>query len=265
MRQRWATTAMASAIAGALALISIAPASGITFGQPDGGEHPNVGALIGTVDGESFQWCTGTLVGPRAFLTASHCLDGFEDVDFTVSFDEVIDADADGLIDPTVVQLSGTPHTHPDYASGGNNNTFDVAVFLLDAAPGLEFAPLPAAGSLDARSVRSSVFTAVGYGTVRNTKRTGPASFELGTKRLKVDQTVNSVVKSWITFSMNPSTGNGGTCYGDSGGPHFLGDVVVSLTVTGDFNCRSTDKTYRLDTASARDFLDNPLFGIDLP
>jgi hypothetical protein len=29
----------------------------------------------------------------------------------------------------------------------------------------------------------------------------------------------------------------------------------VSLTVTGDSVCRATDKTYRLDTAPARDFL----------
>ena len=65
---------------------------------------------------------------------------------------------------------------------------------------------------------------------------------------------------------MNPSTGNGGTCYGDSGGPHFLGGVnsnlVVSTTITGDAPCRSTDKTYRLDTASARNFLDD---FVDLP
>jgi hypothetical protein len=52
-----------------------------------------------------------------------------------------------------------------------------------------------------------------------------------------------------------------GTCYGDSGGPHFVGagasetNMVVSVTVTGDAWCRATDKTYRLDTASARDFL----------
>lgn len=55
---------------------------------------------------------------------------------------------------------------------------------------------------------------------------------------------------------MNLATGNGGTCYGDSGGPHFLGDVVVSVTVTGDVPCKATDKTYRVDTPWARDFLD---------
>ena len=62
---------------------------------------------------------------------------------------------------------------------------------------------------------------------------------------------------SWIQLSMNPSTGSGGTCYGDSGGPHFLADTntVVSLTVTGDRWCRATDVTYRLDIEPARAFL----------
>jgi hypothetical protein len=47
---------------------------------------------------------------------------------------------------------------------------------------------------------------------------------------------MNSLVDSWLKLSMNPSTGSGGTCFGDSGGPHVLGttDIVVSLTVTGD-------------------------------
>jgi secreted trypsin-like serine protease len=68
-----------------------------------------------------------------------------------------------------------------------------------------------------------------------------------------------SLQPTWLTLNMNPSTGSGGTCYGDSGGPHFLGgmtsNLIVSLTVTGDSMCRATDKTYRLDTASAQEFL----------
>jgi secreted trypsin-like serine protease len=58
---------------------------------------------------------------------------------------------------------------------------------------------------------------------------------------------------------MNEATGNAGTCYGDSGGPHFLGgatsNLIVSITVTGDAVCKATDVTYRLDTPSARGFL----------
>ena len=36
-------------------------------------------------------------------------------------------------------------------------------------------------------------------------------------------QSALNLEKAWLLLSMNPSTGSGGTCYGDSGGPHFLG------------------------------------------
>jgi hypothetical protein len=54
------------------------------------------------------------------------------------------------------------------------------------------------------------------------------------------------------------STGEGGDCYGDSGGPKFIeGDnsTIVALVVTGDIPCRSTTKDYRLDIPEARSFL----------
>ena len=68
-----------------------------------------------------------------------------------------------------------------------------------------------------------------------------------------------AVNKAWLRISMNPSTGNGGTCYGDSGGPNFLGetDIVAATTITGDSVCRSTNVDYRMDTESARSFLAN--------
>ncbi len=75
--------------------------------------------------------------------------------------------------------------------------------------------------------------------------------------------TLNATNKIWLRVSMNPSTGNGGTCYGDSGGPNFLGagagetDIVAAITITGDAVCRSTNVDYRLDTRSARSFLDD--------
>ena len=69
--------------------------------------------------------------------------------------------------------------------------------------------------------------------------------------------TLNSTNPAWLRISMNPATGNGGTCYGDSGGPNFLGtsNTVAATTITGDAICRSTNVDYRLDTASARSFL----------
>jgi len=66
---------------------------------------------------------------------------------------------------------------------------------------------------------------------------------------------------AWLRISQNPSTADGGTCYGDSGGPNFLGagasetNIVAATTITGDVFCRATNVTYRTDTASARSFL----------
>ena len=73
--------------------------------------------------------------------------------------------------------------------------------------------------------------------------------------------TLNTVTQSFLKISQNGSHGDGGTCYGDSGGPNFLGagatetNVIAGITITGDTSCGSTNVDYRLDTASARGFL----------
>jgi hypothetical protein len=155
---------------------------------------------------------------------------------------------------------------NPQFGSGGASDTHDIAVVLLAQAPaGITPARLPAAGLLDqlkaAHQLDAQTFTPVGYGTVREDKTGGPHSlFFDGVRRYALQHALN-LEKAWLLLSMNPSTGNGGTCYGDSGGPHFLDGVnsnlIASITITGDAWCRATDKTYRLDTASARDFLDD--------
>jgi len=242
---------------------------GITFGEDDGGRHPFVGSLVGEFEGGKFQLCSGTLVSPTIFVTASHCLVGLEAFGITgvqVTFDDVIDADADGLVDPGVTLHDGTSHAHPEFGgNGGGSDAHDVGVFEIDP-PGVSmanFGQVPTAGRLDSADKKTTRFTTVGYGTVREDKTGGGNSLELGTRRKLATQELLSLNKPWATFSMNPSTGSGGTCFGDSGGPHFLGAganetrIVVAVTVTGDRFCRATDKTYRLDTPSARSFLDD--------
>jgi hypothetical protein len=261
---------LVAAVAVAAMLVAAAPAGAITFGQLDGNTHRNVGALFADYDPDvpgPDLLCSGTLISPTVFLTASHCTVflpsvGVQPGDVFVSFDPKPSTD-EGAFIPGSQRLDGTYHTHPQYGTGGDPH--DIAVVTLDrpytgAAP----AQLPALNELERKSLVGRRFTAVGYGSVREIKQTGPnALFFEGARRF-VEQSFNTLTKVWLKLSMNPSTGSGGTCYGDSGGPHFIGTgastypgKVVSITITGDTACRSTDVTYRIDTASARTFLDD--------
>ena len=249
--------------------LTVEAAQAITFGQPDGDLHPNVGALVADWDEESPGpdiFCSGTLIAPTVFLTAAHCTasleaDGITEVWVTFASDYDEDAASPaGLI-------AGTPVSHPEFGTGGASDTHDIAVVLLEQAPaGITPAQLPTAGLLDqlkaSHQLRTQTFTAVGYGTVREEKTGGPHGFlDSEGVRMYALQSALNLENAWLLLSMNPSTGSGGTCYGDSGGPHFLGGVesnlIVSITITGDAMCRATDKTYRLDTEAARDFLDD--------
>jgi secreted trypsin-like serine protease len=256
-------------LVGMTLVLTVGAAQAITFGQPDGNLHPNVGALVADWDPDSpgpDSFCSGTLIAPTVFLTAAHCtvsLEADEITEMWVTFSSDYDEDATspaGLI-------AGTPVSHPDFGTGGASDTHDIAVVLLEDAPaGITPAQLPTAGLLDqlkaTRQLRTQTFTAVGYGTVREDKTGGPHGFlDSDGVRMYALQSALNLEKAWLLLSMNPSTGSGGACYGDSGGPHFLGGVesnlIVSITITGDAMCRATDKTYRLDTEAAREFLDD--------
>jgi hypothetical protein len=230
------------------ALALTATAGAITYGEPDGNRHPNVGALLAPQAYSDGTWaaCSGTLIAPRVFLTAAHCDLGVTRV--AVTFDSEYDAD-------TGAEHWGTWHADPAYTQA-QSDPHDLAVVVLDrAVKGITPARLPKAGSLAALRVETT-FTSVGYGAQSVTIDHGP-TFHYADVRYTAVGSLNAVTPAWLRISMNPATGDGGTCYGDSGGPNFLGDsaVVAATTITGDSMCRATNVVYRLDTPSARGFL----------
>jgi secreted trypsin-like serine protease len=250
----------------ALVLIMALPASAITFGELDGNAHPFVGSMVVRIPEEGLlQWCSGTLIAPAVFMTASHCtapIDSYladhPGAELLVTFDSTISEDG--------TFYSGTWYTNPNYGAGpGVADTGDIAVIVLDQAPGITPASLPTAGLLDqlkaSHVLKDTRFTAVGYGTVRETIRTGFVGILDNADRNRAEQGFLSLTDAWITLSMLSPTGDGGTCYGDSGGPHFIHlngeetNIVAALTVTGDAPCKATDKDYRTDTPPAREFL----------
>ena len=230
------------------ALAISAPAAAITYGTPDGNAHPNVGGLVAPTAYSDGTWiyCSGTLISPTIFLTAAHC--GTDGERVRVTFDP------DYVAGDKV--YTGTFEADPAY-NQSQSDPHDIAVVVLDK-PIKNIAParLPTAGSLSNLS-GSQTFVSVGYGAYEVTNGPGGHQYLYNDVRMKATGTLNSINPSWLRISMNPSTGNGGTCYGDSGGPNFLGttNIVAATTITGDAVCRSTNVTYRLDTQSARAFL----------
>jgi V8-like Glu-specific endopeptidase len=237
-----------------LATLMFAPSAGaITNGVPDGNGHPEVGALLAQQAFSDGTWeeCSGTLVAPRVFLTAAHCDEGVSRV--AVTFDSSYSAS-------TGTTYWGTWHADPDY-NQAQSDPHDIAVVVLDKqVRGIAPARLPAADSLGGLPAGQQ-FTSVGYGAQSVTNGPGGQTFHYADIRYVATGTLNSINPSWLRISQNAATGNGGTCYGDSGGPNFLGagpsetNIVAATTITGDTPCQSTNVDYRLDTASARSFL----------
>jgi V8-like Glu-specific endopeptidase len=243
--------ALAVAAAGWLALAQ--PAGAITNGVPDGNGHPEVGALLAEqafADG-TWEECTGTLISPTVFLTAEHCDEGVSRV--AVTFDT-------NYVYPTGTTYWGTWHGDPNY-NHTSSNPDDLAVVVFDSPiHTITPARLPTLNQLAALPADAR-FTSVGYGAQSVTNGPGGKVLHYQDTRFVATGTFNALTKAWLKLSMNPAKGDGGTCYGDSGGPNFIGagstetNVIGGTTITGDAWCRATNVDYRLDTANARTFL----------
>jgi hypothetical protein len=232
----------------------------------------NTGAfIVKAPDGRIFPLCTGSLIAPSVFLTASHCTAYYEyqfvPLGYTayVSFDNPIpfgDLTSRKTRLIPVLQVVTNPNYNPSQSDSG-----DIAVLLVAAnnTRGITPATLPPAGLLDQlaaqNSLQGAVFTPVGYGLQNRTTGGGPPVFQdlNPAPRMYAFSGFNALNQAYLRLSQNPATGNGGTCSGDSGGPNFFNyngtRLLAAITITGDAVCRATNVTYRLDIASARGFL----------
>jgi hypothetical protein len=292
------TTAVTALAAGGAATVALAlPAAAInSYNAQPAPERTEVGAFVALwsndddPEPERFDWvCSGTMVDDDTYLTAAHCTDDWPaGTRFFVSLEQDVQSKLDAVVkDGLTAQqqaekflaegwiVEGDPHQDPAYP-GNSADSHDIGVLDFadrDVTPQdvWDFTPatLPTAGQLDAlgsRALDAADWWAVGYGTQEAQRGPGGHTHPGGGVRMKGLEDFNALNKTWVRLAMNESRGLGGACYGDSGGPNFVvleGKwVLAATTITGDVPCYATNVAYRMDTASARSFLD-PF--VDLP
>ncbi len=284
MKRLICSTLLLSLAVGALLLIS-PRASAITYGFVDSNNtYSNTGAFIvkSPATGQIFPICSGTMITSNVFLTASHCtLFYTQDLaprGFTahVSLDSLIPF---GSLTSNNTELLTVAYvvSNPNFSQRQSDSGDIGALVLQRKVRGVTPASLPSCGLLDRlvaqNGLKNALFTPVGYGVQNRVVGGGVPFFQdvNPIPRMFAFSSFNSLNGGYIRLSQNPSTGNGGTCFGDSGGPDFLTvngqQILAAITITGDSVCRSTNVDYRLDTVSAQGFLAyvNAAFGTTIP
>jgi hypothetical protein len=237
----------------------------VTDGQPDGNGHPYVGLMVAqTASGAPLWRCSGTLISPTVFLTAGHCTES-PAAHVEIWFDADVESGVPGNGYPFTGQASGTPYTHPDY----DPNAFylhDVGVVVLDAPVAMStYGALPALNQLDSlanrRGKQNVTFTAVGYGL----QESFPDAAAWQENNVKVRMVarphllqINTGFTGPQSILLSNNASTGGTCFGDSGGPNFIGNsnVVGGVTSFGiNGNCAGTGGVFRVDRADVLAFV----------
>jgi hypothetical protein len=246
-----------------MVLALAAPANGVVNGTPDEGTHPYVGTLVLQLkDGSYHYFCSGTLVTPRVFVSAGHCM--IEEMRVSYPGSTIIGLTLDEQVEPSV-----RPELFPGEARAmdgwpGRNWNRDVGVYILeDPIPGLDRADLPVlpeVGQVGDLDLTGKQVTIVGYGWDR-ARTGGPNGLDeaaSGTRRYAQER-VTGVNQRHLHLLSTIAAGASGMCYGDSGAPRLYldGDRTILIATSwwlGTY-CQAPERPLRLDTREIHDWL----------
>jgi hypothetical protein len=246
----------------AILALTAGPAAAVTDGEPDGNGHPFVGLMVAQDRAGNPLWrCSGTLLSSRLFLTAGHCTES-PAAHVEIWFAADVESGIPGNGYPFDGDVGGTPYTHPQY----NPNAFylfDLGVVVLDKPMKMnKYGSLPGLNVLDSLQPGSgTTFTAVGYGLQKSFP--DAASFQESALRIRMVAhphlvQINTGFTGDFSLLLSNNANTGGTCFGDSGGPNFIGtsSIVAAVTSYGlNGTCGGTGGVYRVDRADDLNWL----------
>jgi len=250
----------------AMLVLVVSPAGAVTDGELDGGAHPAVVLILIEQQGVPAFRCSGTLIAPKLVLTAGHCTGELGEFSGMRIFTESDVDNGDNnypYAGPNSVEARAW-HTHPLYTSSAFF-LHDVGVIELKKAvkllPG-QYGTLPTVNQLDAlRTSVSTLFTSVGYGL--QLAYPDAASWKDQADRVRMVAhpylvQINTGLTGDYSLLLSNNVTTGGTCFGDSGGPNFLGDsnVIAGVTSFGmNWTCAGTGGVFRVDRQNVLDFV----------
>lgn len=256
---------LVTALAILVLMVAAMPVAAVTDGDLDGNGHPYVGLMVAQdAKGNPLWRCSGTLLSPTLFLTAGHCTEApAAHVEIWFAADVESGIPANGY--PYKGDVGGTPYTHPNY----NPNAFylyDLGVVVLKQRMVMStYGALPALNQLDTlaqrRGEQDVTFTAVGYGLQQSFP--DAAAWKEHNQRVRMVAyphllQINGGIVGDFSLLLSNNHATGGTCFGDSGGPNFIGNsnVVGGVTSFGmNGNCAGTGGVYRVDRADDLNWL----------
>jgi V8-like Glu-specific endopeptidase len=213
--------------------------------------------------------CSGTMLSPTVVLTAGHCTNAYPYPEYTemrIFTESDVENGTNSYPEKGKNSIEVAEwYAHPLYETAPFFY-HDVGVVILKKPfkTGGVYGELPTLNQLDKLKIdkKEITFTSVGYGMQKSFPTAAEWKDQADKIRMvaypKLIQINTPGFTGEYSLLLSNNAHTGGTCFGDSGGPNFLGDsnIVAGVTSFGmNVTCAGTGGVFRMDREDVLDFV----------